>query len=270
MRHKISVAALSDIGCKRRNNEDNFGYDQAAGIYVVSDGMGGSAAGEVASRVAVGATMSHYNRMRQQRATWESQREGQPEIGRELQRNVQRAAPFSAQDLLYFAIAQANDAVFVMSRRDPRLTGMGATLVAVCFDGANAAIANLGDSRAYLLRGRNCYQITEDHSLVAEQMRQGVLAADPRDRPGLNVITKAIGTQPSVDPDLFEVEMTAGDRLLLATDGLMKHMTDPEIAEMISTAGSIDAACALLINTVKARGALDNVTCLLLEVQAAP
>ncbi len=244
MRHRIRVAALSDVGYKRQNNEDSYGYDQAAGIYIVSDGMGGSAAGEVASHMAVQETLSNYRHMRQ------------------ADSDVLRPA----QDLLYFAVTQANAAIYETAGRNPSLAGMGATLVAVCIDGPNAIVANLGDSRAYLFRQGTCVQITHDHSLAAEQLRSGLLtvteAAEGTER---NIITRAMGTEPHAEPDMFAAELLAGDRLLLATDGLMKHVDDAEISAIVYAANDVTSACELLIDAVKERGAHDNVTCLLLE-----
>ncbi len=246
MSHRITVAALSDVGCKRRNNEDSFGYDQVAGIYVVSDGMGGSAGGEVASHLAVQETLANYTRMRQ----------------------LPGGAARPAQDLLYYAVLEANKTVYEAATRDPQLAGMGATLVAVCLDGPNAIVANLGDSRAYLLRRGSCAQITEDHSLAAEQIKSGMLPAGVTPA-SLNVITKAIGTTAHAEPDLFAAELLPGDRLLLTTDGLMKHVSDPEIHTLVESSDTISQACELLIRTVKERGAKDNVTCLLLEASLA-
>ena len=202
----VRVAALSDIGCKRANNEDSFGYDEATHLYVVSDGMGGSAAGEVASHLAVQTVLSGFRRMRSEAAT------------------------SALQDLLYYAVLQANSVVYQRSMSDPRCSGMGSTLVAMCLDGTNAIIANVGDSRAYLLRSGSCTAITQDHSLGAEQMRMGVMP------PG-------------------------GE-----SDGLMKHLSDDEIRHVVNVSNSVEQACAALIHAVKQDGAQDNVTCLLIEV----
>ncbi|MGI4853966.1 MAG: protein phosphatase 2C domain-containing protein, partial [Janthinobacterium lividum] len=193
----VRVAALSDIGCKRSNNEDSFGYDESCGIYVVSDGMGGSAAGEVASHLAVSVTLKHFRDM--------------------LASDPLRRSP--VQHLLFYAVLQANMAVYEQSQRDVRCAGMGATLVALCMDGPNAIIANVGDSRAYLLRGDSCSAITRDHSLGVEQMLANPgLSLTPND-PSYNIVTRAIGVQQDVRPDLFAAQLLPGDRLLLASDG---------------------------------------------------
>lgn len=243
MRDRPTVAALSDVGCKRQNNEDSFGYDEATGIYVLSDGMGGSAAGEVASQLAVKEVVESYSRM------------------------FTDGEALPAQDLLYHAVCAANATVHRMSTTHPEMAGMGATLVAVCLVGRNAIVANIGDSRAYLLRNGVCSQITQDHSLAAEQVRLGLLTAEAAAAPGVNTaITRAIGMAQSVEPDLFAAELLSGDKVLLATDGLMRHVSDPEIAALVDEGGDVATGCRLLIDITRERGARDNVTCLLIEV----
>ncbi len=235
------VAALSDIGCRRTNNEDSFGYDVQAGIYAVSDGMGGSAAGEIASHIAVTTILSHFRQM--------------------LADNHARNQPM--QDLLYYSMLQANAAVYQQATANPQYAGMGATLVVLCLVGQNAVIANVGDSRAYLVRQGETTVVTLDHSLGAEQVRRG-FSLPPND-PSFNVITRAIGVAADVQPDLFGAQLQAGDRLLLASDGLMKHLEDEEIGRIVRHAATVDQACSRLIEAVKAFGAQDNVTCLLVQ-----
>ncbi len=238
----VRVAALSDIGCRRANNEDSFGYDEAAGLYVVSDGMGGSAAGEVASHLAVQTVLSSFRNMRGGGLT------------------------SALQDILYYSVLQANTAVYQQAMHDPRCAGMGATLVALCLDGTNGIIANVGDSRAYLLRAGTCTAITQDHSLGAEQMRMGLMPNGGDADPSFNIVTRAIGVEAQVQPDLFAAQLLNGDRVLLASDGLMKHLSDMEIARMVNASLTVESACAALIEAVKNDGAQDNVTCLLVEI----
>ncbi len=239
----VRVAALSDIGCRRSNNEDSFGYDEAAGIYAVSDGMGGSAAGEIASHLAITVTLSNFRDMR-------------ANLG--LQNRP-------VQHLLYYAVLNANTAVYEHAQQDARCAGMGATLVALCVDGPNAIIANVGDSRAYLLRGASCAPITRDHSLGAEQAMMNPNDPLPPNDARFNIITRAIGVEAAVQPDLFAAQMMPGDRILLASDGLMKHLDDPEIGRIVQSCTDIAQACSTLIEAVKLSGAQDNVTCLLVE-----
>ncbi len=237
----LQVAALSDIGCRRSNNEDSFGYDMQTGIYAVSDGMGGSAAGEVASHITIQATLLRYREL--------------------LADEAYRGQPL--QHLLFYAVLHANDSVYREAQSNPQYAGMGATLVALCMVGSNALIANVGDSRAYLIRGGTISIITQDHSLGAEQLRSGHDVA-PNDR-SFNVITRAIGIEAEVQPDLFGATLLPGDRLLLASDGLMKHLDDEGIARIVHGSSTVQQACERLIEAVKTFGAQDNVTCLMIE-----
>ena len=238
----VRVAALSEIGCIRANNEDSFEYDEAVGLYAVSDGMGGSAAGEVASRMAVETVLASFRRMRHSDAS---------------------VAP---QEALYYAVLQANSAVFQRAQQDTSCAGMGATLVALCLNGEDAVVANVGDSRAYLLRGGECTAMTQDHSLGAEQIRLGLAPASGRKGRNFDIVTRAIGMEAQVHPDLFTLRVLPGDRLLLATDGLMKHLPDASIAATVHGSATVAEACAALVDAVKRDGAQDNVTCLLVEV----
>ena len=182
-------------------------------------------------------------------------------------------AVLPAQDLLYHAVQKANAAVYATAQQDPELTGMGATLVALCLQGSAGCVANIGDSRAYLLRDGGCVQITQDHSLVAEQVRLGILTPEMAAvSPLATTITRALGVAPEVEPDLFAAELLSGDRILLTTDGLMRHVSDVEIADLVRSSRDLASACETLIDLTKQRGAIDNVTCLLIEVgrSAAP
>src|SRR5690348_4028284 len=161
----VEVAALSDVGCKRSNNEDYFGYDLAAGIFVVCDGMGGLAAGEVASSTAVGELLERF-------------RESQGEC----------------EQRLYNSIIHANSRVRALAQSREELQGMGTTLVSACVDGRKLVIGNVGDSRAYFLRGGECVQITHDHSYIAEQVRQGLMTVEEAgSSPLQSLITRAVG-----------------------------------------------------------------------------
>lgn len=237
----LQVAALSDVGCRRTNNEDSFGYDTEAGIFAVSDGMGGSAAGEVASHIAIESTLAHFRYMMTDEAF--------------------QSTPL--QHRVYYAAVHANTSVYQQAIAEPRYNSMGATLVVLCVSQGNAVIANIGDSRAYLLRNGTANVITVDHSLGAESERGGHPL--PPNHPSFNVITRAVGIGPEVQPDLFGAQLQPGDRVLLASDGLMKHLSDAEIARIVHASPTVQNACERLIGAVKAFGASDNVTCLLVE-----
>jgi serine/threonine protein phosphatase PrpC len=242
MGERIELAAQTDIGCHRQNNEDRFAYDLSFGIFAVSDGMGGNAGGEIASQLAVEQLITAYR----------------------LLRNPP-ACSLCISDALYHAVVSANTAVHERAQIESSLRGMGATLVAVAVEGASAVIANIGDSRAYLLRQSTSTQITLDHSFIAEQARAGTLRSeDAANSPLRSTITRAVGVGPVVEADLFAAELEPGDRILLASDGLTRYVRDEEIAAIAIPPATADVACAGLIELARQRGGADNVTCLLL------
>lgn len=242
MGDRIELAAQTDIGCHRKNNEDRFAYDLSLGIFAVSDGMGGCAGGEVASQMAVEQLIASYRLLRS--ATVDT---------------------LSISDALYHAVASANTAVHALAEDELSLRGMGATLVAIAIEGASAVIANIGDSRAYLLRHNTSTQITLDHSFVTEQEREGTLRAEAAvNLPLQSIITRAVGTESAVEADLFAAELEPGDRILLASDGLTRYVHDEEIAAIATPPATPDHACSALIELARNRGGADNVTCLLL------
>jgi serine/threonine protein phosphatase PrpC len=237
---KIDVAAQTDVGCVRTNNEDGFGYDVASRVFVVCDGMGGMAAGEVASATAV----------------------------KELVENFSRDAggAETTEDRLYRAIVSANHQVYQLALGNEELRGMGTTLVAACIEGRKLLIGNVGDSRAYFLRGGVCAQITNDHSFLAEQVRKGVMnIEEAKASPLQSVITRAIGSAETVEPDIFTGDLEAGDIVLLTSDGLTRYADAKVIAMLIFSCTSLPDACQALIDRAKSQGAVDNVTCLLLQ-----
>jgi serine/threonine protein phosphatase PrpC len=237
---KVEVAALTDLGCKRTNNEDSFGYDLASGIFVVCDGMGGQAAGETASGTAVKVVVEQF---------------------------VQQADPeWSTEDRLNHAIVYANSAVYHMAQENAELRGMGTTLVSACVDGRRVVIGHVGDSRAYFLRAGVCAQLTNDHSFVAEQLRKGTMNAEEASASPLqSLITRAIGIGEAVEPEIVAGAVEDGDILLLTTDGLTRYADSKAIAQIILSCTNLKDACQALIDTAKRQGAVDNVTCLLVQ-----
>jgi serine/threonine protein phosphatase PrpC len=239
---KVEAAGRSDIGLVRRSNQDHFGLDERWGLFLVCDGMGGAAGGEVASALAV-------------------------ETFLEIARQELTCANCGAGELtpraLRRAVAAANRAVIARATWVMRLRGMGSTLVGVRVVDDRATVVNVGDSRAYLVRSGVAHQLTQDHSYVAEQVRLGRMAeADLVQSPMRSVITRAIGADVDVMTDVYEVVLQAGDVLLLSSDGLTRHVAAEEIPALLAEAENVDAACAALIALAKARGGSDNVTCL--------
>jgi PPM family protein phosphatase len=235
----LEAAALTDVGKVRTGNEDSFGHCIDAGIFVVCDGMGGAAAGEVASRLAVDTVIERLCAV----------------SSREDRRNA-----------LEEAIAVANRLVHDRSAQDPSLQGMGTTLVATAIQNHDALIAHVGDSRCYLFRAGKLTRETEDHSLVDEQVRLGHMTLEDAERSPLkNVITRAIGTQESVEPDISELPLESGDILLLCSDGLTREVPEEKIAEILRGDASVENLCQQLINAALDAGAHDNVTAILVR-----
>jgi len=246
----LDVAGLTDVGRVRASNEDSFGYDERLGIFVVCDGMGGHAAGEVASRIAVDTVLGYF-------------REREPAVREDA---YLEDAPLGAR-LLAEAVKKANDAILEYAEAHKNTSGMGTTLVAARFVEDTVSIANVGDSRIYLLREGQLLQLTEDHSLVMEQVRRGMLTLEEAKRSSAqNIITRALGTDETTLPDLGEFPAQAGDVLLLATDGVLRHVEDDEIRDILVQVTSLKAACAALIDAANEGGGDDNSTCVLVRL----
>ena len=197
----LAFAAATDTGCKRANNEDSFGYNTDPHLYVVCDGVGGALAGEVASNTAVRTFIESFEAQTRE-----------------------RESPIESR--LLHSIEDANRVVRDLSTNNEEFSHMGTTLVCACVDGARAVIGNVGDSRAYLIREGACFQITQDHSLVEEQLQNGMLTPEMAENSALrSVITRAIGMADTVQPDFFGATLQPEDMLLLASDGLTRYLT---------------------------------------------
>ena len=237
---KLDAAGQTDVGQVRTTNEDAFGCCVEAGVFALCDGMGGAAAGEVASRIAVDTLI-------EQLCVAESQ---------ENRRKV-----------LEEAIATANRLVHARAEKEAALHGMGTTLVALAIGDDRALVGHVGDSRCYLFRRGQLSRLTHDHSLVDEQVRLGQLTQDEAERSPLrNVITRAIGTQLSVSADIAEQALEPGDLLLLCSDGLTKEISDERIAALLGEAGDLDELCGRLIDAAKAAGGHDNITTVVVRI----
>lgn len=237
------AAAKTDRGRKRTSNEDAFGYSLEHGVFLVCDGMGGAAAGEVASNLAVKEFLHWFT-------------EHLP-------------ADLSMTDievLLREAVAQANQTIYEEAVRTPQLHGMGTTLVGLFVRERHAWIVNIGDSRCYRLQHGAIEQCTHDHSLVEEQVRLGrMTAAEAARSPMRNVITRAVGTRSEVAADVLEVEVEAGDIFLLCSDGLTKELRDIQIERLLQEADTPASACERLVESANWAGGRDNITCLVLR-----
>jgi protein phosphatase len=235
----LRYALVSDTGMERANNEDSASVDVERGLFIVADGMGGHAAGEVASRVAVEATLATMrSRPRPARSSDEA-------------------------ELLLQALHDANSAV--VSEAEQRGTlGMGTTLSAVCVRSRSAVIANVGDSRVYLITRKRVSQLTTDHTMVNQMVERGLPGPTRRARtPDKHVLTMAIGTHGILERRCCTPRCPRG-RLLLCTDGLHDLVSEDEIASL-ARSDDLDAAARALVERANGLGGHDNVTVLLIE-----
>jgi PPM family protein phosphatase len=249
----IQAGAHTDLGRVRKNNEDCYAIDASLQLYVLSDGMGGQAHGEVASKLAVQTVLTHCRQAENSRAT--------PifgESGPDVSERTNRLAS---------AIHLANRKVFETAASNPEQQGMGATIVAAWVDGQRLSIAHVGDSRVYLLRGGTMDQLTADHSLVAEKVRVGILTPQEADASEMqSVLTRAVGTTSSVEVDTDEQVLLVDDFLLLCSDGLTRMVTDPEIASTLLTSASAQESAERLVDLANENGGVDNVSVVVVHV----
>lgn len=250
VRPGVEVAGLTDLGCQRENNEDNYAYwepEDDEGVFtrlgrlaVVADGMGGAEGGQHASRIAVETVCELYS----------------------------AAADANPQERLVDGFRQANTRIQQEARTTPALRGMGTTLTACALVGTHLYYAHVGDSRLLLLRSGEVTQLSRDHSLVARLIQSGSLRPeDAESHPQRNVLTAAIGVMDEVEPDCpaEPVQLQSGDTIILCTDGLWGLVNAGEMAEVLSTADVSEAAKGL-VALAKKRGGPDNITVQLLRL----
>jgi len=235
-RVNLRSAALTDVGRRRKANEDCYALAPDLGLYLVADGMGGHAAGQLASELAAQAAVDALRTL------------------------VDASA--SLTEKLRYATAAANREILAAVKQRPELAGMGTTLVAVLASPNRIALAHVGDSRAYLIRGDRIRQLTDDHSLVAELVRRHEISETAaRGHPHRHVLTRALGVRRGVEADLAELTPVPGDSFVLCSDGLTGHVRDEEICEIVlAQQNDLDAVCSQLVDLANSRGGEDNVT----------
>lgn len=240
------MAARTDVGRIRAGNEDSLYADAtpSRGLFVVADGMGGHAAGEVASEMAV--TI----------------------VARELAQLESIHAP-AARDRVIDTLRLANSAIYQRTVREAEKQGMGTTASVLLLSDAGYLIGQVGDSRVYLLRGGVLRQITKDHSYVQEQVDAGYLTAEQaRYHPYSNVITRCVGANDSVEPDVFSGDVQPGDVFLVASDGLTGMVDDRRLLQLLSSNAAPRRVVDALIAEANGRGGLDNITAIIVQVHA--
>jgi len=240
---RFSCAARTDTGIVRSGNEDNYRMIADRGVFIVADGMGGHAAGEVASEMAVQI------------------------IARELG-SLRGLTDEEAGERLRNAIIESNSAIFDRTLTEHDKRGMGTTITSLVLLPQRYLIGQVGDSRAYLLRGDQLLQITKDHSYVQEQVDLGLLTPEQaRVHPYSNVITRCIGANAEVVPDLYFGNLRPDDVLLLASDGLTGMLEDPHLSGILSGEGGPQQWVDRLINEANRRGGLDNITAIAIRIE---
>ncbi|MBX3130698.1 MAG: cyclic nucleotide-binding domain-containing protein [Polyangiaceae bacterium] len=244
-------AALTDIGKKRDHNEDNFLVDQKLSLYVVCDGMGGHAAGEVASAMAVRTVHEEVKREAELLADYTAGKTGADHVSK---RDV--------INMLEFAVNRASSKVHAEALKDPSKRGMGTTLVSVLMTGKEAFITYVGDSRAYLLRNGNFEQLTEDHNVYNELIKRKKIPREKVEKLApKNAVTRAVGVYEHCEPDTLVVDVVAGDRFLLCTDGLSGYFEeDPEALGALLMRPDANIAVQEMIDAANTRGGSDNIT----------
>ncbi|HVE81250.1 MAG TPA: Stp1/IreP family PP2C-type Ser/Thr phosphatase [Myxococcales bacterium] len=243
---------MTDVGRKRQHNEDSMLVDPSLGLYVVADGMGGHAAGEVASAKATEVVKQHIGANRQ--------------VLKELATNATQQNRSNAAALVELAIQRACSEIYKQAVADSTKRGMGTTLVCLVLSGNKGVIGHVGDSRVYLVRNGQCHRLTEDHTLVAAQLKAGTIskeqAASSQYR---NVITRAVGIQESVQVDTLIVEAVPGDTFLLCSDGLHGYLNDDEVAPLVAAVPGKELP-KKFIALANERGGKDNITAVVIQV----
>ncbi|HEY5837401.1 MAG TPA: PP2C family serine/threonine-protein phosphatase, partial [Pyrinomonadaceae bacterium] len=242
--NNVKVASISDRGLnqKRPLNEDSLLSDHERGIFAVADGVGGAEAGEVASQTAVD-VLSEAFRHRIHDGD-------------------------DVEDLMELAIQRANASIHQMANEHPRFSMMATTIVALHVDGLRATFGHVGDSRLYRVRPNGeLRRETEDHSIVEEEVRAGRMTPEQAaNHPSKNVISRALGAEPSVEVDMQTIEIEDGTSFLLCTDGITRHLSDKELRDLIVSGQSIEAACEEMKRRCYERGAEDNLTAVIVQI----
>ena len=248
----IAARGRTDVGRKRDHNEDSFLVDEDLGLFLVADGMGGHAGGGTASRIAVQTI----------RASLQVAREADPEL-------FTRAGGLEdspLREVLREAVESACQSIYQAAQSDPSLAGMGTTVTAAVLAGPNTFVAHVGDSRCYIARKGHIYQVSEDHSLVNEQLKAGAITPEEaRNSRFKNIITRSVGFEADVTVDMMGLELEPEDRLVICCDGLSNLVDDEEILEIV-TQTPLEVAPERLIELANDRGGDDNITAIVIHV----
>ncbi len=245
MKIAAKIAGFTDQGKKRSNNEDAICVDSELNLVIVADGMGGHQAGEIASGMAISTIPAHFKEMSKSGVAGE----------------VMQSHFSAATNRLAYCFKMANQMIFEAAKRYPQDYGMGTTCTALLIHDGRASIAHVGDTRCYLIRRGEMQQLTEDHSLVMEQVRQGLISKDDEAvQSGQNILTRSLGTSAEVKIDVDEHPVFPGDVLLLCSDGLGKELSDEEVLHVVNETPEPERLAKRLIELANAAGGRDNIT----------
>jgi protein phosphatase len=252
---RIRYAAKTDPGLKRNHNEDYFAFIEDEQLFIVADGMGGHACGEVASKMAGDVIREFFNRSKDEESTWPFK------MDRQLSYLEHR---------LVVGVKMANQRIFEAAGRDLRLKGMGTTVVMSQISGDRLYIAHVGDSRCYRVRASVAQQLTRDHSLLEDykDARPEMSEEEQKKFPHKNVITRALGMRDTVQVDVMGDNIKDGDVFILCSDGLSGMVDDKKLGQMVGGASDLEQAVAGLVEAANQAGGNDNVTVLALECRA--
>ncbi len=241
----LKVAAVFDVGKIRSHNEDSFVVLPEQGLLIVSDGMGGHNAGGLASKIVV---------------------EVLPQMLVKALQSLQEPSIEQLQEVVRDSVVDLSNEIWQRSRREHELSGMGATLVLAMLFEKKAIVANMGDSRAYLFRTGELQQLTEDHSILGFLMREGQIASEEvKNHPAKGKLSRYVGMQGEVFPDVQVLELTSGDRLLLCTDGLTGEVSDSKIGNILNDGVDLKEISTALIDAANEAEGADNITVVLAE-----
>ena len=254
---QIVSGGVTNVGRVRTNHEDSFRIVEPMSLYILSDGMGGEAHGEIASAMAVDVVAKHCS---------------ETEVDPAMTIFADMPSAWSEKTRrLSSAVHLANKTIFDSAQKHPEQRGMGATITAAWLDGSRLSIAHVGDSRAYLLRSGSLQQLTSDHSLVAEQVRRGILTPAEAERSDMqSVLLRALGAHQEIEVDSEEHTLFGGDVLLLCSDGLTRMVTEPEIAGTLQAEPDPTKASERLVELANEQGGADNITAIVVRVGDEP
>jgi PPM family protein phosphatase len=246
---QIKSSGITDVGLKREGNEDSFSVDDSLGLYIVADGMGGHLAGEIASKIAVEVINKAFRK-------WVDQ-----DVGEEIIFGEPDASLSLKGNYVLGGIRLANRVIYELALEKKEFHGMGTTIVVLLATPSLIIVANVGDSRIYLVREGEIERLSKDHSVVAEQVELGMMTEEEAENSPLrHVLTRNLGSSEEVEPDIFEIEPRNNDRFILCSDGLTDLVSDGELLSITEEEREPAALCKRLVDEVLDRGAHDNTT----------